>query len=182
MSKKQFKPNNYQGGNNNKNKHRNKHRNNEHRVQKNNFMNKKVNRVNKPTQKAPAKVPVKGPLFDKSKLVTSWSINRKAGPGLMNGMNTCFLNSVLECLTYTPPLAQQLLKEEHQASCRMDGFCALCAMELHVRRSLKDPKSFAKGAAIMPKYFTSNLKGTYIKYTHSNLKKKPSYLNFSFHY
>lgn len=41
----------------------------------------------------------------------------------------------------------------------MQGYCALCAMELHVRRCLKDPKSFVKGAAILPSYFTSNLKG-----------------------
>lgn len=32
-------------------------------------------------------------------------------------------------------------------------------MELHVRRCLKDPKSFTPGAAILPSYFTSNLKG-----------------------
>ncbi|OAD07640.1 hypothetical protein MUCCIDRAFT_130059, partial [Mucor lusitanicus CBS 277.49] len=97
-------------------------------------------------------------LFDKSKLLSTWKINRKIGPGYVNGQNTCFLNSVLECLTYTPPLAQQMLREEHQKQCRMDGFCALCAMEVHVRRCLKDEKSFSKGAAILPRYFTSNLR------------------------
>jgi uncharacterized UBP type Zn finger protein len=100
-----------------------------------------------------------GPLFDRSNLIPSWSFTRKAGPGLVNGRNTCFLNSVLECLTYTAPLAQHLLKQGHKNTCRMDGFCALCSMETHVNRSLKEPKSYVKGAAILPSSFTSNLKG-----------------------
>jgi ubiquitin C-terminal hydrolase len=165
MSEKKFKSNHRQGG---FNKTKNQYKNKDHRPQNNRHLNKKNSRVNKPTQNTPAKEPVKGPLFDKSKLVASWKINRKAGPGLVNGLNTCFLNSVLECLTYTPPLAQELLKEEHKKSCRMDGFCALCAMEVHVRRSLKDHKSFVKGAAIMPSYFTSNLKGNKVNTSHGN--------------
>ncbi|MGO2539454.1 MAG: hypothetical protein ACTH7U_07550 [Leuconostoc mesenteroides] len=153
MSKKQHKSNyHHQGG---FNKAKNHFKNNNLRVPNPKQLNKKKNRVTKPNRNAL----VKYPLFDKSKLIPKWGINRKVGPGLINGQNTCFLNSVLECLTYTPPLAQQLLKEQHKKSCRMDGFCALCAMETHVVRALKHPKSFAKGAAIMPSYFTSNLKG-----------------------
>ncbi|KAI8642730.1 hypothetical protein BD408DRAFT_416135 [Parasitella parasitica] len=110
---------------------------------------KKVEKVN---------TAIKAPLFNKSKLFSTWKINQKIGPGYVNGQNTCFLNSVLECLTYTPPLAQEMLKEEHHKQCRMDGFCALCSMEIHVRRCLKEEKSFSKGAAILPRYFTSNLK------------------------
>jgi uncharacterized UBP type Zn finger protein len=117
-------------------------------------------RVNKsqPLKEIPINHNVKAPLFNKSKLSSNWKFTRKIGPGFINGQNTCFLNSVLECLTYTPPLAQYLLTEPHKKSCRMDGYCALCAMELHTRRSLKDQKSFVKGAAILPSYFTSNLK------------------------
>ena len=45
----------------------------------------------------------------------------------------------------------------------MNGYCALCSMEQHVRRCFKEQKSFVKGAAILPGYFTSNLKGKTFK-------------------
>ncbi|KAI8067681.1 uncharacterized protein B0P05DRAFT_552533 [Gilbertella persicaria] len=122
---------------------------------KNNAPNHKVNKPKKPE---PINHSIKGPLFEKSKLSSAWKFNRKIGPGLVNGQNTCFLNSVLACLTYTPPLAQHLLKQEHGPVCHIEGFCALCSMEKHAVRCLKDDKSYAKGAAILPRYFTSNLR------------------------
>lgn len=138
------------------NKNNSNNRGNNHSNNTKSFKQQK-HRVDKPKE-VPINHSIKGPLFDKSKLTPVWKINRKIGPGLINGQNTCFLNSVLECLTYTPPLAQYLLKEEHKKSCRMTGYCALCSMELHTRRCFKDPKSFVNGAAILPGYFTSNLK------------------------
>ncbi|KAI9029651.1 hypothetical protein CLU79DRAFT_473510 [Phycomyces nitens] len=119
--------------------------------------------VNKPKSVLPQKpqainTKVTGPLFDRKKLEPTWKINRRIGPGLLNGMNTCFLNSVLQCLTYTPPLAQYLLTKSHRSTCKVTSFCALCSMEIHIHRCLADPKSLVKGAAIHPKYFTSNLK------------------------
>ncbi|KAI8377455.1 uncharacterized protein BYT42DRAFT_497734 [Radiomyces spectabilis] len=101
---------------------------------------------------------LKGPLFDQSKLQRFWRFQRRIGPGLINGHNTCFMNSVLQCLTYTPPLAQYLLTGVHREKCTMKTYCALCSMETHVRRCFKDPKSMTKGAAILPGYFTGNLK------------------------
>lgn len=64
---------------------------------------------------------------------------------------------------------------------RMTGYCALCSMELHTRRCFKDPKSFVNGAAILPGYFTSNLKGNVIESSIGNilsnifLKLPPTY-------
>ncbi|KAI8812150.1 hypothetical protein BJ742DRAFT_674130 [Cladochytrium replicatum] len=53
------------------------------------------------------------------------------GPGLVNLGNTCFLNSVLQCLTYTAPLANFLLSGSHTRVCKQK-FCPLCDLQRHV--------------------------------------------------
>lgn len=65
----------------------------------------------------PAKV-----LFSKEKVQLAWPQPRPIGPGLDNLGNTCFLNSVLQCLTYTPPLANFLLSNQHSNSCKKRRF------------------------------------------------------------
>lgn len=47
----------------------------------------------------------------------AWKLSSAAGAGLNNHGNTCFLNSVVQCITYTPPLANYLLAKEHSRSC-----------------------------------------------------------------
>ncbi|GMF38692.1 unnamed protein product [Phytophthora fragariaefolia] len=71
----------------------------------------------------------------------AWQHSKKIGPGFANLGNTCYLNSVLQCLTYTPSFAQFLLTKEVFAtfnggkgktgfakSPNGNGFCSVRAM------------------------------------------------------
>uniref|UniRef100_A0A663FJ84 Ubiquitin carboxyl-terminal hydrolase 36 n=1 Tax=Aquila chrysaetos chrysaetos TaxID=223781 RepID=A0A663FJ84_AQUCH len=84
-------------------------------------------------------------LFPPENIYMDWQQRWRAGAGLHNSGNTCFLNSVLQCLTYTPPPANYLLSREHSRSCRQQGFCVMCRMENHVNTVLR-----SSGRAIYP--------------------------------
>uniref|UniRef100_A0A8C5UJE4 Ubiquitin carboxyl-terminal hydrolase 36 n=1 Tax=Malurus cyaneus samueli TaxID=2593467 RepID=A0A8C5UJE4_9PASS len=97
---------------------------------------------------APQKV-----LFPAQRLSMTWDRVHRVGAGLSNLGNTCFLNSALQCLTYTAPLTNYLLSREHGRSCAHGSFCMMCTMQNHVIQAFAN-----SGNAIKPLSIIRNLK------------------------
>ncbi|XP_042663490.1 ubiquitin carboxyl-terminal hydrolase 42-like [Tyto alba] len=83
--------------------------------------------------------------FPRDEICMDWKQQQEAGGGLYNLGNMCYLNSVLQCLAYTPPLANYLLSRKHGQSCHQKGFCMMCRMEAHVNKVMH-----SSGSAIEP--------------------------------
>ncbi|XP_078692851.1 uncharacterized protein LOC144922708 [Branchiostoma floridae x Branchiostoma belcheri] len=77
--------------------------------------------------------PPKRVLFAPEKVRVQWDKVAKVGVGLDNMGNTCFLNSVIQCLSYTAPLVNHLMSE-HQQSCRVSDWCMMCELGRHLHR------------------------------------------------
>ncbi|XP_061232900.1 ubiquitin carboxyl-terminal hydrolase 36 [Neopsephotus bourkii] len=97
---------------------------------------------------APQKV-----LFPVERLSMEWERMYRIGAGLRNLGNTCFLNSTVQCLTYTPPLANYLLSREHRCTRDQGTFCMICIMQNHVAQAFAN-----SGNAIKPVAFVRDLK------------------------
>ncbi|XP_062304901.1 ubiquitin carboxyl-terminal hydrolase 36 [Osmerus eperlanus] len=92
-------------------------------------------------------------LFPGNRLSMRWERVYRVGAGLHNLGNTCFLNSTVQCLTYTPPLANYLLSKEHSRACHQSGFCMMCVMQNHIIQAFANT-----GNAIKPVSFIRDLK------------------------
>lgn len=88
-------------------------------------------------------------LFPLSSLtpIHRWRSITKIGAGLVNLSNTCFMNSVLQALCYTPALNNYMTAHTHSRTCKIQDYCLFCALEVTIchmnRSSVYAPKSIA---------------------------------------
>ncbi|XP_012616380.3 ubiquitin carboxyl-terminal hydrolase 17-like protein 22 [Microcebus murinus] len=83
-------------------------------------------------------------LAPRDKLLLTWKRPYGVGAGLWNVGNTCYMNAALQCLTYTPPLANYMLSREHSLTCHSQKYCMLCSMQDHITRALQLPGNVFK--------------------------------------
>ncbi|KAG9006609.1 hypothetical protein FRB94_000535 [Tulasnella sp. JGI-2019a] len=81
-----------------------------------------------------------------------WPTQLRTGRGMSNNGNTCFLNSVLQCLMYTPPLLHILARHPHN-ECTIRPWCAICGLRVIMLRNYGKERGY-----FSPTVITQNIK------------------------
>ncbi|XP_063790541.1 ubiquitin carboxyl-terminal hydrolase 42 isoform X2 [Pseudophryne corroboree] len=113
-------------------------------------------------------------LFPPEELGLRWQRVQKVGAGLQNLGNTCFVNSVLQCLTYTAPLANYMLTREHSKTCHEQDFCMMCVMQSHILQVLSN-----SGNVIKPTNVINDLRRIAKHFRHGSQEDAHEFLRFT---
>ena len=99
------------------------------------------------------------------------------GPGLYNLGNTCFMNSVLQCLTHSPPLRNYLMNLKHNCTKKDGQFCIVCTMQNHVKQCVSNSVGSTK-KSIAPRSFASNLTKIAKHFRHGRQEDSHEFLRY----